>query len=511
MSENGQRSGAGGATDGLVSLDADACYRALGAKDRRFDGLFFVGVSTTGVYCRPVCSARVPRRDRCTFYRRAAEAEHAGFRACFVCRPELAPGQALVDRVASLASMAAARIDAGYLDEQSVADLALDLGISPRHLSRIMEEELGVSPVALALSGRIALAKRLIADTRLPMTEIAHGSGFRSLRRFNAAFKERMGRAPTDLRRAGAAGDAGPGVRLRLDYRPPLHWASLLGFLQARAIPGVEHVDVGTYERVVTLAGKGPPVHGVVSVTRDAKRHALVAVLRVRAPVPLLAIVRALRDLFDLDARPDVVDKVLGSDAALRSLVRARPGLRVPGSLDGFETSVRAVLGQQVSVRFATTLAVRLTATFGAPIAEGLRRPGLTHAFPAASKLAASSPKQLAAIGLPAKRAECIHALARAVCSGELRFSPGTQDPLLGDALAGIPGIGPWTRAYIAMRAGRDPNALPAEDLVLKKALGRTRAPQVIERAAAWQPFRAYGVMHLWTDASETAASEKES
>jgi len=500
-----------------VSLDAEACYRALGAKDRRFDGLFFVGVSTTGVYCRPVCSARVPLRSRCTFYRRAAEAEHAGFRACFVCRPELAPGQALVDRVASLASMAAARIEAGYLDEQSVADLARELGISSRHLSRIMEEELGVSPVALALSGRIALAKRLIADTRLPMTEIAHASGFRSLRRFNAAFKERMGRAPTVLRRAGVAGDAGPGVRLRLDYRPPMHWASLLGFLRARAIPGIERVDAGTYQRVVTLAGPGAPAHGVVSVTCDADRHALVAVLQAdarrqaSAPVPLLSFVRSLRDLFDLDARPDVVDKVLRADAALAAFVRARPGLRVPGALCGFEISVRAVLGQQVSVRFATTLAARLAATFGAPLAEALQAPGLTHAFPTAETLAAASPKQLAAIGLPAKRAECIHALARAVCAGELRFAPGMQDLRRGEALARIPGIGPWTRAYIAMRAGRDPNALPAQDLVLQKALGLTRASQVVERAAAWQPFRAYGVLHLWTAENETAASKRES
>jgi AraC family transcriptional regulator of adaptative response / DNA-3-methyladenine glycosylase II len=483
-------------------MDADACYRALAAKDRRFDGLFFVGVSTTGVYCRPVCSAKVPRRDRCTFFRRAAEAEREGFRACFVCRPELAPGHGTVDRAGTLATRAAAHIDAGYLDRHGVGDLARDLGISARHLGRIMEQELGVAPLQLALSGRIALAKRLIADTQLPMTQVAFASGFRSLRRFNATFKEHMGRAPGQLRRAGAAAALGPGIRLRLDYRPPLHWASLLGFLRARAIPGVEHVEHDTYARVVTFEHAARCVHGVVTVTHDAKRHAILAVLQVPSAVPLLGFVRDLRALFDLDARPDVVARALGHDPLLRSLLRARPGLRVPGALDGFETGVRAVLGQQVSVRAATTLAHRLVQAFGTPLASDAWRPGLTHAFPSAQRLASVSAARIAAIGLPKKRAQCVHLFARAVCRNEITLAPGVSSPQAQEALAGILGLGPWTRAYIAMRVGRDPDALPAADLVLRKALGVPGARHVIERAAGWQPFRAYGVMHLWTHAS---------
>ncbi|HEY0133702.1 MAG TPA: AlkA N-terminal domain-containing protein, partial [Nannocystis sp.] len=467
----------------------DACYAALTARDARFDGLFFVGVATTGIYCRPVCVARTPRRDRCSFHRSAAEAERAGFRACFRCRPELAPGHASVDALPRLVASAAALIDDGFLNERGVDALAATLGVTARHLRRATEEQLGVSPVELAQTRRLALAKQLLQDTDLGLAELAHASGFRSVRRFNALFLARFGRAPSELRRGLAA--SGHGLSLRLDHREPFDWPRLLGFLAARAIPGVEQVGEHGYRRVVHLGGHTGVVH--VRATRGSALRADIDLAL--APVLMPLVVR-LRRLFDLDADPIRVAEVLARDPALAPAIARRPGLRVPGSVDGFETAVRAVLGQQVSVRAATTLAGRLVARLGVPISG--THDGLTHRFPTAAELAAVPVAQLAAIGLPATRARTLHTIADAY-TRDLPTDPAD----FVTTLTALPGIGDWTAQYLVLRALHHPDAFPAGDLVLRKALGDSSEKAARARAEAWRPWRAYAVMHLWTAHAE--------
>jgi AraC family transcriptional regulator of adaptative response / DNA-3-methyladenine glycosylase II len=492
-----------------VLLDPATCYRALQAHDTRFDGAFFIGVTTTGVYCRPICPARVPAAERCRFFRLAAEAERAGFRACFRCRPELAPGLfpdeelASVDAVARLVSAAAARIEAGYLNDASVDDLADELGVSSRHLRRSMEARLGVTPVELAQTKRLAIAKHLLEESVLPLAEIAFASGFASVRRFNALFRTRFGRPPSSVRREQPSPKREHGrdsIDLRLDYRPPFDWAALSTFLAGRAIPGVEAVSDGVYHRGVMIGRHS----GWLTVRPDPKRNALRASVSLSLAPALTTVVARLRGLFDLDAQPSVIAEHLGRDAVLAPLVSARPGLRVPGAFDGFEMAVRAILGQQVSVAAATTLSGRLVRRFGArsSVAGGAGELGLGWEFPRPSVLAAASVDEISALGLPAARARTIRELSRAIAGEELRLSPEV-DP--GDAierLSALPGVGPWTAHYIALRALRWPNAFPAADLGVRKALGVTSARAAEERAARWEPWRAYGVLHLWTSLS---------
>ena len=462
-------------------LGDDACYDALLTRDRRFDGVFFVGVSTTGIYCRPICPARTPGRTRCTFYASSALAERAGFRACFRCRPELAPGNASTDAIDALVAAAAARIAEGALNDASVDALADELGVSARHLRRAMEDRLGVSPVDLAQTRRLALAKQLLQDTRLPLTEIAFAAGFGSVRRFNAVFGERMGSAPSRFRhqRPAATGD----VVLRLDYREPFDWPRLLGFLRARAIPGVETVGDDGYARIVHL-------HGATGRIAVHQAHGRLALALAPALVPVvMPLVARVRRLFDLDARPDAIAAVLGRDPRLATLLAARPGLRVPGAIDPFEAAVRAMLGQQVSVAAATTLAGRVAARFGTPVDDGVR-------FPTAAEVARQPVAAVAAIGLPAARAAALHGVAVAIATGTLRLDGHDVDAFVTAATV-LPGIGPWTAHYLAMRALHLPDAFPAADLGILKALGGT-ARDAEARSQAWRPFRSYAVMHLW-------------
>ena len=481
----------------LVIVNDDARYDALATRDPRFDGMFFVGVSTTGIYCRPICPARTPGRTRCTFYATPVQAEAAGFRGCFRCRPELAPGTSespcSVDAVDQLVAAAAARIAEGALNETSVDELAAELGVSARHLRRATEARLGVSPVELAQSRRLGLAKQLLQDTALPLTEIAFAAGFQSVRRFNAVFADVMGSAPSKLRR-GITRTQARTLALRLDYRPPYDWDHMLRFLAARAIPGVEIVDAGSYRRVVNLGG----AIGVIEVRRAGNRNALeLAVVPALVPV-LMPLVARVRRLFDLDARPDVIVRVLSRDRVLAPLVAARPGLRLPGAIDGFEAAVRAMLGQQVSVAAATTLAGRFAASFGAKHDGG---ESLTHRFPTAPEVAATGVDRIAKVGLPGARAAAIQGLAIAVSSGSLRLDGHAGgrdlDRFVVEATA-LAGIGPWTAHYLAMRALHLPDAFPAADLGIRKATGA--GPRDAEaRAEAWRPFRSYAVMHLWT------------
>jgi AraC family transcriptional regulator of adaptative response / DNA-3-methyladenine glycosylase II len=493
--------------------DPDSCYAAMVARDVRFDGVFFVGVSTTGVYCRPVCTARTPRRDRCWFYRLAAEAEKAGYRACFRCRPELAPGGASIDAVPRLVSRALQRIEQGYLNDHGVAALAADLGVTDRHLRRALEDELGLSPVEIAQSRRLAVAKQLLADTALSVTEVAFASGFRSVRRFNDLFARSFGRAPSSLRRPspgplrGAASGAGAfPLCLRLDFRPPFDWDDLLAFLGQRAIPGVEAVADGEYRRVVRLGAR----IGVLRVRPDPRRASLRVLLTPSLSRDLMTVALQVRALFDLDARPAAIDARLGRDHRLAPLVARRPGLRVPGAFDPFETVVRALLGQQVTVRAATTLAGRLVARFGralTPEAAAPLLPGLTHAFPSPAEVASVAVEALASIGLPRTRAATLRAVAVDFATTPAAARAGRADPDdLPRRLRAIPGIGDWTVAYVAMRALHDPDALPAGDLALRRALGGMAPGAVRERAAAWSPWRAYAVMHLWTAQADAPA-----
>ncbi|HVV52963.1 MAG TPA: AlkA N-terminal domain-containing protein [Polyangia bacterium] len=478
----------------MSPLDPDVCYRALLARDARFDGLFFVAVKTTGIYCRPICRARTPGRDRCLFFRTAALAEAAGFRSCFRCRPELAPGAAPVDALSRVVAAAARRIEEGAVSDGGTLDaLARELGVSGRHLRRAIRAELGTSPLALVETRRMALARQLIADTALPMTEVAFAAGFRSVRRFNAAVRARYGRPPSAMRRGGrdGAGDGGT-LTVTLGYRPPLDWPAMLAHFAGRAIPGVELVREGVYWRTASVGGR----RGFVAVAVHPERAALRATVSTSLAGALPAVVARLRRLFDLDAEPAVIAAHLGRDPQLAAHVRARPGLRVVGTFDPFEAAARAVLGQQVSLGAARTLAGRLAARFGAPIATPV--PELGRLFPAAETVGQRPVAELAALGMPSRRAATLQALARAIARGALCFD-GVADPArIVAELAELPGVGPWTAHYLAMRALGWPDAFPEGDLGLRKALGGISGPRARAVAEAWRPWRAYGATHLW-------------
>jgi AraC family transcriptional regulator, regulatory protein of adaptative response / DNA-3-methyladenine glycosylase II len=482
-----------------VDLDGDTCYRALEARDARFDGVFFVGVATTGIYCRPVCRARTPRRDRCAFYGTAAEAERASFRACFRCRPELAPGKGPAFAVPALCASAAGHIEAGFLNDASVDDLAAELGVTARHLRRAMVAELGVSPVELSGARRLALAKQLLHDTRLPLAEVAFASGFSSVRRFNAVFQARFGRPPSALRRDHAARPDDPRgtILLRLDHRPPLDWDALLGFLAPRAIPGVEAIEGGVYRRTVHLGG----ATGWISVRRDERRDAILAEVSLSLGGVLMPLSARLRALFDLDAQPSAVAAHLGRDPVLAPLVARRPGLRLPGAFDTFETAMRTVLGQQISVRAATTLSGRLAQRLGDPVEAPF--PGLDRLSPTAAAVGGAAEATIASVGLPAARARALGGLARAFAGGEIRLARASDPEAARAKLVALPGVGPWTAEVLAMRALGWPDAFPASDLAVRRALGDVTARAATARAEAWRPFRSYAVMHLWTDLAQ--------
>lgn len=473
-----------------MELDPDSCYRALRAKDRRFDGAFFVAVASTGIYCRPVCPARPVRREGCRFYRLGAEAERDGYRACLRCRPELAPGNAPLDGPSRLVARAVAAIEA-HADEEplEVEALARRLGASSRHLRRAMQAELGLSPIQLDQSRRLAIAKQLLHDSALSLAEIAFASGFGSVRRFNAAFAARCGMPPSRVR--GAKEHARTDTfTLRLDYRPPLRFDALLRFLALRAIPGVERVEDGVYRRVVSLGD----ARGWLSVAPVEGQPRLAVSLSSSLAKAVRPLVSRLRRLFDLDAEPQRIAEQLSADPALSPF---REGLRVPGAFDGFELGIRAVLGQQVSVRGASTLAGRLAERFGEPLPTPW--PGLTRSFPTAEVLAAVPERALAQIGLPGARAATLRALAVAVRDGAVRLEPNADVDATLEALKRLPGIGGWTAHYIAMRALGWPDAFPGSDLGLRKALGGLSPKEIERRAEGWRPWRAYAAMQLWS------------
>jgi AraC family transcriptional regulator of adaptative response / DNA-3-methyladenine glycosylase II len=472
-------------------MDTDTRYSALRARDRRFDGTFFVGVRTTGIYCRPVCRARLPQRRNCTFFDSAAEAESNGYRPCLRCRPELAPGRSLTDASGRLATAAHARITSGELNGASVRDIARELCVGERQLRRAVRTEFGVSPIELAQTQRLLVAKQLLTDTDLPVARVAFASGFSSLSRFNALFQSRYRLSPTRLRREGRARTVrSGGIRLLFGYRPPLDWSRLLAFLRSRAIPGVELADATSYTRTIRIGAHG----GWLTVRLADAARATLAVDVSESLIPVLMPLRAgVRRLCDLDAEPALVAQHFADDAVLGPLVARWPGLRLPGAIDGFEIALRAVLNQQVSVAAARTLNGRLHAEYGEPIDAPA---GLDRLPVPAETLSHVAPAALSRIGMPLSRARTLVALAQSVVAGDVGFAPTSDVAGAMNALRRIPGIGAWTAEYIAMRAFHWPDAFPATDLGVRRALHGTDPVQAAER---WRPWRAYAVLHLWT------------
>jgi AraC family transcriptional regulator of adaptative response / DNA-3-methyladenine glycosylase II len=493
-----------------TSLTDAVCQRACNSRDARFDGLFFVGITTTQIYCRPVCPARVSFPDRRRFFGSPAAAERAGFRPCMRCRPELAPGHALIDAISRLASSAAHRIEAGALNGRSVADLAHELGVSERHLRRALERELGVSPIDLAQTHRLLLAKRLLADTTLPVTRVAYVSGFQSLRRFNSLFRERYRLPPSALRRRVAPDRADdPESRplsLTLSYRAPLAWSAMLGRLQRDLTPGMEHVDGQRYGRTVELAGTRGIVYvedgQAVTAQRTGRQrpgargeaHLRVEVSPSLVPV-LMPLLARLRRVYDLDAEPRVVDRHL-ADAGLAQQVVAHPGLRIPGAMDGFEVALAVLLRGRPWSGVGGRVAQQVVQRLGEAVALG--HPALTRISPTAARVAEAGAGELERAGVAARQSRAIVQVARALCERRLLLEAGSDPIAAHHTLQAIDGVGERLAKIIVMRALSWPDAFPASDRLLQRRAGLDSTTALLDLAEKWRPWRAYAALHLW-------------
>jgi len=479
----------------------EALYAAFKSKDPRFDGHFFVGVSSTGIYCRPVCRARLPKAKNCTYYATAAEAEKEGFRPCLQCRPELAPGLAPIDATASLAHKAARLIQENCGNEMNLSQVARRLGCTDRHLRRAFAAEYNVSPVQYLQTCRLLLAKSLLTDTSISVLDVAMASGFGSLRRFNDLFKKRYRLTPAALRKQTATikNRDDSHITLELGYRPPYRWKQMLDFLTPRSIPGVEAIKNGNYFRTVHLAASGrKDFYGWIQVDNRQRKNVLsVTVSATLFPV-LPQVLSRVRHLFDLYCEPDAVHKTLSCLNEIKPGL-CSPGTRLPGCFDAFEMSVRAVLGQQITVKAATTLAGRFAERFGTPIETGIDE--LTYAFPSPeSMIALDGPieNHLGPLGIIAARARTILALANVLTNGTMDFELCVHMEEEIKKLMQLPGIGSWTAQYIAMRAFGWPDAFPDTDLGVKKALAPRDREEIVALAEAWRPWRAYATMNLW-------------
>ncbi|MGE3841544.1 MAG: AlkA N-terminal domain-containing protein [Vicinamibacterales bacterium] len=485
-----------------MDLTPQACYRALSTRDARFDGRIFVGVRSTGVYCRPICPARTPRREHVMFFPTAASAQEAGFRPCLRCRPEAAPDLAAWRGTSNTVSRALTLIELGGLDEGDVDALASRVGVGERQLRRLFREHLGASPVAVAQTRRVLLAKQLIHETRMPMSEVALASGFGSIRRFNETFQRLFHRPPMALRRvrAGARPSSGE-VVLKLRYRKPYDWPAILSFLEARAIPGVERVESGVYSRTIGLEDE----QGTVSVGQG-RGDALHVTVRFPKLAALPRIIARLRRVFDLSAEPEAIRAHLSEDPLLARLVEQRPGLRVPGAWDGFELAVRAVLGQQVTLAAARSLAAGLIVRCGEPLEGAQAGTGLTHVFPTPRALVSLGP---GALPMPAARTATLVALAHTMMQRPGLFQVGRSVNEVVADLRAIKGLGAWSAQYIALREMREPDAFPSGDVALQRAasalMGRpVNASALTVLAERWRPWRAYAAQHLWQAAVGT-------
>ncbi len=483
-----------------MTLDWQVCSRARLSRDARFDGKFFIGVLTSKVYCRPICPARTAMEKNVRYYPTAAAAAEAGFRPCLRCRPECSPGTPAWLGTPATVTRALRLIGESGCDEGGVEELADRLGVGSRHLRRLFLRHLGATPSAVARTRRLHFAKKLIDETTLPMSEVALASGFGCVRRFNAEIQKVYRRTPTQIRRLVRKAAAQPDNEyfFRLRYRPPYHWEAMLAFLAARAIPGVEEVEGGRYRRTISFHGS----HGYLEVTPDEANEALAVRVQFGNPRSLFHIVERIRAMFDLNADWTAIVRGLRVDPELAARLKTDPGVRVPGCWDGFELAVRAILGQQVSVKGATTLSGRIAKTFGQPIVSAVA--GLTHLFPTPRVLAEAN---LVGLGLTNSRAATIQALALAVHKGEISFDGSIESETLLSRLREIPGIGHWTAQYVAMRALGEPDAFPTGDLGLLRALNSEGSRELEVRAESWRPWRAYAAMYLWCVGGENKAA----
>jgi AraC family transcriptional regulator, regulatory protein of adaptative response / DNA-3-methyladenine glycosylase II len=489
--------------------DRATCERIFSCRDARYDGRLFVGVKTTGVYCRPICRVRAPKPANCLYFTSAAAAQAAGFRPCLRCRPEIAPTLAAWNGTSTTVDRALALIAGGALDDERVAGLATRLGIGERHLRRLFAEHLGTTPIAVVQTRRVLFAKKLITDTSLSMAQIALGSGFSSVRRFNETMRSVYRRPPTELRRARETDERGDGtVTLALAYAGAYDWPAMSAWLGARATRGVETLRPdGRYARSISLDGEV----GTIEVGPSSSTSLLSATIRFPNVGALLAIVDRIKRMFDLDADIETIAEHLASDARLAPLVARRPGLRVPGAWDGYELAVRAILGQQISVDAASSLATRLVRRFGHPLPDTLRSDGVDLVFPAPARLADAD---VASLGMPRARAEAVRAVARAAADDPHYFAPSHDLAGSIERLRRLPGVGEWTAHYIAMRALREPDAFPAADIGLMRALasggGMRPSPRELALTGeAWRPWRAYAALHLWADDAERESARR--
>ncbi len=489
-----------------MDLNHDACYRAVEIRDARFDGRFFTAVKTTGIYCRPICPARTPKRENVVFYPSAAAAQEAGFRPCLRCRPETSPDLGAWRGTSNTVSRALVLMEAGALDEGGVETLAGRLGVGERQLRRLFHRHLGASPIAVAQTRRVLLAKQLIHETRLPMTEVALAAGFGSVRRFNETFQQLYDRPPIALRRSSREEASAAGaVTLKLPYKPPYDWEAILAFLKPRAIPGVEVVEDGAYARAIAIGG----VKGAF-IARLAEGNRLSVTVGFPKLEALPAIIARVRRLFDLAADPLAIGGHLSKDAHLAPLVAARPGLRVPGAWEGFEVGMRAILCQQITVVAATRIAGQIAAQYGEPLDEPVPGfPGLTRVFPTARALAVAD---LFNLPMPRARSASLSALADAAAADPWLFGPRASLEEAIATLRRLPGVGEWTAQYIAMRELREPDAFPAADIGLMRAIAdeagvRPSAAGLAARVETWRPWRAYAAIHLWSAEGERLAA----
>nr|WP_298681781.1 AlkA N-terminal domain-containing protein [uncultured Dongia sp.] len=485
-------------------LDAEACYRALKSRDARFDGRIFVGVTSTGIYCRPICPAPSAKFKNCRFFPSAAAAQEAGYRPCLRCQPETAPDLGAWHGTSNTVTRGLALIAEGALDGDTATaeQLAARLGMGERQLRRLFQEHLGASPITVAQTRRVLFAKQLIHDTRLPMAEVALAAGFGSVRRFNETFQQLYQRPPTALRRkaitAVAQGSvAASGVTVRLRYRPPYDWPFMLSYLKARAIPGIERVTEDCYARSIALDGQ----FGSVEIGHDARACSLVATIRFPCVRALPQIIARIRRVFDLGADVTLIGAHLAQDPQLRPLVTARPGLRAPGGWDGFELAMRAILGQQVTVTAGRQLAAKLVASCGTALPPAARSPAdLTMAFPTPAQVAAAD---LGMLGMPNARRQALANMALAALANADLFRAGGNVEETIAKLCAIKGIGDWTAHYIALRVVRETDAFPASDIgILRGATSpggaRPTPKELLQMAEAWRPWRAYAAQHLW-------------
>lgn len=489
-----------------MKINHQICERARLARDPRFDGLFFVGVLSTGIYCRPICPAPPAKPENIVYFETAAKAGKAGLRPCLRCRPESSPGSPAWNGTSVTVSRALMLIRRGALNENNLDQLAFKLGIGGRHLRRLFQAHLGVSPKALITSQKVLFAKKLLHETQLPITDIALASGFGSVRRFNAAFKKSCGKTPTSFRQPGAA--SGKTSRstfkctLTLAYRPPFDWQRMLAFFKTRAIPGVEVVKDNIYKRSIRIDG----ATGFIAVSSSTEKNSLNLDVSLPDSRLLMMVVARVRQLFDLDANMAAIHEVLSTDPLLDEIIGRMPGLRLPGAWNPLEASVRAIVGQQISVKGACTVIGRIVAKAGPAVVNGSHNvdrldtySGMTHFFPTADELQRCN---LNHIGMPAKRARTLKNLAHAVATQALTLSIGGSLVDFIKKMVALPGIGPWTAQYIAMRALGEPDAFPATDLGIIKALStngiRPTKSQVCQRAEKWSPWRAYAAIYLW-------------